>query len=130
MQVITDPQFNYLKGLIKKVGKDYYAQMRTELEIGPKFTERQLSKAQATKLIGHLKAEADKRKAKASYSGGFEIDTYYDTTMLADSEEELMIWAKKRFPNNQHTLKKIEAFVNDARSPEVEVPQYKIKRSK
>lgn len=129
MQVITDPQFNYLKGLIKKVGKECYQQMRTGLEIDPKFTERQLSKKQATKLIGHLKAEADRRKGKPSYSGGFEIDTYYETTMVADSEDELLQWARKRFQEDKLALKAIEKFVNDTQRPVVSVPQYKVRRN-
>lgn len=130
MQVITDPQFNYLKGLIRKVGREFYLELRANANISPDLRERQLSKAQATKLIGRMVAEAEKREVVAAplCGMGFEIETNYNTTMFAETNDELLGWANKRFKNDPHLLKKINLFLADD-SASVDVPGYKIKRS-
>lgn len=127
---ITQPQYNYLKGLMKKVGEEFYRELRLRENVIIDATERQLSKKQAQRLIGHLKAEADRRKAKpVRFGTGFEIGTPYGTTMLVNSDEELLQWARKRFKGKPHQLKKLEAFLGKVDAISVEASGYKIKRS-
>lgn len=134
---ITDRQFNYLKGLIEKVGQEFYYEMRVNENIIVGTTERQLSKKQAMRLIGHLKARADESKSDqapkvfdvSSSLVEFEIETSYNTTMEAGTEKALLDWASKRFKRDLPSLKKIKAFIADKRSLAIDVPQYRIKRS-
>lgn len=129
MQAITDPQYSYLKSLIKKVGQEFYQQTRANEKIDTNLTERQLSKKQAQRLIGLLKVEGDRGKPSSSFGAGFEVETPYGTTMLADSDEELLKWARKRFEDKPTQLKKLEAFLEKVHSTSVEISGYKIKRS-
>lgn len=137
-QAITDKQYNYLKGLIKKTSDEFYYDLRVSEGIAAGTTEKQLSKKQAMRLIGHLKTRADKIKADQASkvfdvnlaSVGFQIETSYNTTMEAETEKALLDWANGRFKKDPSSLKKIKAFVADKRSAIVDVPGYKIKRSK
>ncbi len=128
MNVITDPQYNYLKGLMKKVGNKVYQQTRLEFNISPDLTERQLSKKEAQRLIGHLKARADKGKKRRDPLSRFEVETSYNTTMECETEGVLLDWAKKRFKRDQLSLKQIQKLVANSDMFTVSVPGYKIKR--
>lgn len=130
MQAITDPQYNYLKGLIKKVSKEFYDKVRLNEKINPDLRERQLSKQQAQRLISQMKAKSDEMKAQKAgrLLGPFEIETDYGTVMWAETEERFLEWAEKRFAKDTRTLKKIETFVEDNSAPSLDVPGCKIKK--
>lgn len=82
----------------------------------------------------HLKDKPD--ESRPLYLSGvsgvsltrFKIETPYDTTMLADSDEELLQWARKRFKDKPNQLKKVEVFLRNDNSTDVEALGYKIKR--
>ncbi|MCB0179833.1 MAG: hypothetical protein KDI62_16495 [Anaerolineae bacterium] len=56
---ITSKQLNYAVSLIVKTGKAKYRQIKTEQDIPADKTLSQLTKAEATQLIGALKAEVE-----------------------------------------------------------------------
>lgn len=136
-QAITDKQYNYLKGLIKKTSDEFYYDLRVSEGIAVGTTEKQLSKKQAMRLIGHLKTRADKIKADQASkvfdvnlaSVGFQIETSYNTTMEAETEEALLEWAEGRFKRDPLSLKQIQKFLADKERLTAAVPGYKIKRS-
>ena len=133
---ITQPQYNYLKSLIERVGQEFYYEMRVKENIIVGTTEEQLSKKAAMGLISSLKTRADEIKVGqvprvfdvSSSLVEFEIETSYNTTMEAGTEKVLLDWASKRFKRDLPSLKKIKAFIADKRSATVDVPGYKIKR--
>ncbi len=133
---ITKPQYNYIKGLIERVGQEFYYEMRVKENIIVGTTEEQLSKKAAMGLISSLKTRADEIKVGqvprvfdvSSSLVEFEIETSYNTTMEAGTEKVLLDWASKRFKRDLPSLKKIKAFIADKRSATVDVPQYRIKR--